>query len=661
MIAPANLFGARERRETLLLMAAIALTVMPHLGTLSLAIALGFCTLFGWRLALLLTRRETPGVLVRRLGVVAAAAAIFAAYGTLLGREAGVALLVLLLGLKLLELRARRDQFVVIFLCFFLLLTAFLESQSMITAALVLLAVFALVLNMLTIQLQGREVPLRSRLRTSALLLAQAIPLTLLLFVLFPRVQGPLWGMPRDTRSASTGLSESMSPGDITQLTDSEAVAFRVLFDDREPTASQRYWRGPVLGSFDGRRWSPQRELLVRLPPLQVSADPGSTLSYTVTLEPTRRPWLMALEAPMRLLAAPGGGARLDPQMMMLSTRAISDRIRYRVESSADFRYGLNETQLSLRNWMALPPGFNRRTLTLAGEWRAGQTDPAELVQQALRMFREQPFRYTRTPPALGADSVDDFLFNTRAGFCEHYASAFVVLMRALDIPSRVVTGYQGGERNPVDGYWTVRQSDAHAWAEVWLEGRGWVRIDPTAAVAPERVERGAQALRDPGVLAGLGISLPAWRGLQMNLDALVNAWNQWVLGYDDQSQLRLLSRIGMRTSDWKALAGLLAGSLALAIGVIAIAMMRAERRRDPLQRCFTAFCAQLARVGIVYEPHETAQQLLARAAPRLQTDALQAATQIVSQYNALRYAQQTPPHDPNVRHLRSLIRAFKP
>jgi transglutaminase-like putative cysteine protease len=429
----------RERRDTLFLMGATLLAVAPHLVHLPWWTATGFLVLFFWRLGLVMSGRWLPRDSVRWVAAAACTAAVVAHYQTLLGREPGVALLVLFLGLKLMEMRVRRDLFVVTFLCFFLLLTAFFYSQTMLTAALTMLAVLGLLTTMLTMQYGANEQPVSRRLRTAGSLILQALPIAALFFVLFPRVQGPLWGLPEDSHGAGTGLSESMRPGQISELSQSDDIAFRVRFDGTPPQPSRMYWRGPTFGSFDGAVWSPMRKPVAPVPLPSIQGDGNSLVRYTVTLEAHNRNWLFALEAPVRIDQLPQGAALLMPDMLLQSRERVVERLRYRVDSTTDFRFGLNETPVSLRSWLGLPAGYNPKTLELARRWRAEESDDATLVERALRMFNREAFHYTLKPPLLERDSADDFLFRTRAGFCEHYASAFVVLMRALDIPARVV------------------------------------------------------------------------------------------------------------------------------------------------------------------------------------------------------------------------------
>ncbi|MCL4183882.1 MAG: transglutaminase-like domain-containing protein [Burkholderiaceae bacterium] len=653
----------RERRETLFLMAPVALSVLPHVGHLPWWVGVGFFVLFLWRLGLVMSGRWLPRASVRWVAAIACTAAVYAHYQTVFGREPGVALLVLFLGLKLMEMQARRDLFVVIFLCFFLLLTVFFHSQSIATAAAVALALYALLTAMLTMQFRHDEMPLRRRFRSVGLMLAQALPIAAVIFVLFPRAGGPLWGLPSDAQRARTGLSDAMTPGNIAQLSESDEIAFRVLFDGDAPPTAQLYWRGPVFGAFDGQTWRAGIRRDPPSPPRIETLDANRPVRYTMTLEPAGRSWLFALEMPVQVQST-SVEPLLRRDLQLVSRDALPGRTRVTLVSSTAFRVGLDETAASLREWLALPQGFNPRTIGMATRWRAeaGGTPQADaaLVERALAMFRTEPFRYTLEPPLLGRDSVDDFLFGSRAGFCEHYASAFTVLMRALGIPARIVTGYQGGERNPVDGYWLVRQADAHAWSEVWLDGRGWIRVDPTAAVAPQRIERGLRI--EPGAVAedAGGRTRAMLRQLWFNLDAIGNAWNQWILSYDRSRQRGLLERIGITADDWRQLAALLAAVLTAVLGGIALLTLRPQLPRDPVMQAYATFCARLAAVGLGRFKHETASRHLARIARALDDQRLTEARRIVMVYERLRYADAEPDRA-TVRHLRKSVQAFKP
>lgn len=650
----------RDRRDTLFLMLPVLASVLPHLPHIPAWAGIAFAVLFGWRLALVLSGRWLPRASVRWVAAIGCCAAVYAQYGTLFGREPGVVLLVLFLGVKLMEMQARRDLFVVIFLCFFLLLTAFFHSQSIATAAVVFVALYGLLTAMLTMQYRRAEASIAARAKLVGSMLAQAMPLAIVAFLLFPRAGAPLWGTSTDASRATTGLSDSMTVGNIAQLGESDAIAFRVQFDGPTPPNALLYWRGPVFGDFDGRTWralaAPHRLGAARI---EAADDPSQRFSYEVTLEPSGRDWLFALEMPVQADAGRRGAALRLPDLQLVASAPIDERIRYRVVSQTSFRVGVDESAQSLRPWLALPAGFDPRTIALASSWRNTGDGPEALVARALMMFRQQPFRYTLEPPPLGADGVDDFLFETRAGFCEHYASAFVVLMRAMAIPARIVTGYQGGERNPVDGYWLVRQADAHAWAEVWLAGRGWVRVDPTAAVDPARIERGRRVAAGAGAGAA-GASALAWlHRVRFGFEAIGNAWNQWVLQYDGTLQRSLLSKLGIDAAGTR-LAALLAVVLAAMIVGAALLTLRPRVVRTPLEHCWDEFCARLSAIGLGRMAHETPSRFLARIERALDDESLMQARRIVATYERLRYEVAEPEREA-VRNLRLAVQAFQP
>ncbi|MFN5881342.1 MAG: DUF3488 and DUF4129 domain-containing transglutaminase family protein [Burkholderiales bacterium] len=654
----------RERRDTLLLMGVILLAVLPSVGGLPLWCTAGFALLFAWRLGLIFSGRALPGLRLRVMTGVACVAGVMAEYETLLGREPGVALLVLFLGLKLMEMRARRDLMVLISLCFFLLLTSFFSSQSLLSAALTFVAAAGLLLALLTLQYGQREVALTRRMKLVGVLLLQALPLALALFMLFPRLSGPLWGLPADAQTGRTGMSSSMQPGQIANLVRNEEVALRVQFLTGAPALAQMYWRGPTLGHYDGRTWTAVRHETGVTPRAEVTTDPNAPrIRYQLTLEPHGETWLFALE---HALAAPQGNelsARITPDHQWLASGPVRQRLRYQGVAAPSARIGLNETALSLQNWLQLPAGHHQRTLEMAARWQLESPDPRALVERALEMFRTGGFRYTPNPAPLSDRVVDRFLFETRAGFCEHYAGAFVVLMRALDIPARVVTGYLGAEQHPSGEYWIVRQADAHAWAEVWIAGRGWVRIDPTAAVAPDRIDQGSRALRESlGSNASLLPALnqhPLWLQWQLSVDALTNRWNQWVLNYDRQQQAALMSRIGLNAGNTTVLVGALAVLLMVGIGIVALVTLRPQRSADPVQAGWERFCDRLAAVGLPRHRDETALRYLHRIERLLETDESAAAAAIVQDYCRLRYDPQG--HAPeDVRSFRRRIDAFK-
>ncbi|MGE0801862.1 MAG: DUF3488 and DUF4129 domain-containing transglutaminase family protein [Lautropia sp.] len=650
----------RDRRDTLFLMGAVLLSALPQMFYLPAWCSIGFFILFVWRLGLIFSGRPLPGTLVRLIAAIAIIGAVFAQFHSLFGRDPGVALLVLFLGLKLMEMRARRDLFVVIFLCCFLLLTGYFHSQGIWMAAATLVAVLTLVASMLTMQFRQEEIPIRRRLRYAAVLLLQAIPVAAALFVLFPRPNGPLWGNPEDAAGGRTGLSDSMAPGDFSNLAESDDVVMRVRFDGAEPEPARMYWRGPTFGHFDGRIWRPTR--FGAPPPTEIDIPPGGqSYRYTATLEPATHRWLLALDLPVAMPAIAGVRVGIAPTFELIAEESHGERLRYDGEARFDAKIGRNENAASRNRWLALPNRFNPRTRELAERWLAdGDASVPALIRRTLDWIRHEPFSYTLSPPLLGRDSVDEFLFDTRAGFCEHFAGAFVVLMRMLGVPARVVTGYQGAEHNPRDGYWIVRQSNAHAWAEVWSEPDGWIRVDPTGAVAPERIERGTlQARRGAGsAIADTGRQW--WHDWRLSFDGLTHAWNQWVLTYDKSRQRSLLARFGLDMTDWQEVAGALAGVLALLLGGIALLTLRPNRLRDPIERQYDEFCQRLAAVGAERFPYETPNGYLIRIERLLDDRAGAQARAIVAAVNRMRYDDDRAARD-SLAQLQRMVRAFDP
>lgn len=656
----------RDRRDTLFLMAVALLSVIPHLIYLPFWCAAGFILLLLWRLGLLVAGSPLPGRPVRIMASLAIVAAVFAQFRTLVGQEAGVALLLLFLGLKLMEMRVRRDFFITIFLCCFLILAGYLHSQSILMGLMTLVTVPAVLTAMLTMQYLAQEVPLGQRFRQAGSLILQAIPLALLLFLLFPRPSGPLWGQGQPDGSASTGLSDSMSPGDFSRLAESTDVVMRVEFEGEAPVPADMYWRGPSFGHFDGRTWralSPAA--LARVPQAEILLPPAHRRhDYTVTREPGGQHWLLGLDTAITLPTLARQDSTMLPTLELVASKPVNERIRYSASASLLARTGRNETPASLAPWRQLPSGHNPRTRALAGQWRSQYGDSTgELVSRTLAWIHQQPFSYTLSPPLLGQDGIDEFLFETRAGFCEHYSSAFVFLMRAMGLPARVVTGYQGAEAHE-NGYWVVRQANAHAWAEVWYPGEGWRRVDPTAAVAPERIEQGSlQALRSEAGRNALSRAASDWKQRwALNLDGLTHRWNVWLLAYNRDNQQQLLARLGLQQADWnwQTLTGIMALGLAIGLSIIALITLRARLPRDPVERVFDEFCQRLAVIGAVRMPHETANQFLYRIERLLDADSSALAYDIVATYNHLRYDLGSH-SKPLLAEFNALVKSFKP
>jgi transglutaminase-like putative cysteine protease len=595
------------------LLAVAVATALPHVEFLPLWLSLFSCAVLLGRAWLWLRNVRLPRRRVLALLVSAGTIGIALQYRALLGREPGVALLVFFMALKPMEMTSRRDGLVVVMLGFFLLLTHYFESGSIFTGVWLLAA--ATLLTAALLRMSGGAQPVGGVFRYAVALIAQAIPFMLIFFVLFPRVQGPLWGMPQDAYSGMTGLSNRMSPGLLENLILSGEVAFRVQFATDVPDRAELYWRGPAFDSYDGQTWrtSFASTSFAADKRTSIKTVEGSFVDYTTTLEAHNLHWLLALDLPVTLPE----GAAVAPTFEVLARRPVRYRSRFSFRSATEYLANVDEAPALLQQALRLPRDLNPRTRALAESWQRESVDPERISNAALRFFREEKFFYTLQPPLLGQNAVDEFLFDTRRGFCEHYAGAYVALMRAAGVPARVVTGYQGGELNPVDGFLTVRQSDAHAWAEIWLEGKGWRRIDPTAAVAPSRIEHGIDAALPTGESLPARLRLESWSTLFVRLrfrwEAINNAWDQWVLGYDPERQREFLNKLGMENVDWRRMVSIMALLCGTALLLVACRALIRRAKPAPEVRGWQRFCARLERFGIRRDPWEGPLDLAAR------------------------------------------------
>jgi transglutaminase-like putative cysteine protease len=567
--------------------------------------------------------RIAPWALV--LIALAVAFLIRKSYGYFVGRDPCVAFLFVLIGIKFLEVRTLRDGTLLVCLGIFLSITPFFYSQSPMAGIAALPAVLAVGAALESLA-SADAAPLsvrgigRAWLRTGTLI-AQGLPIAAALFVLFPRLASPLWGLPAD-HSAASGLSDRMAPGSISELSLSDAVAFRVDFDGAPPPPRLRYWRGPVLSIFNGREW---RALSPR-PGGRLLRGDAPTVRYTVTLEPNDHPWLFALDFPSSLpeidadagmRGNAGGLAGYSREQELITRAPVTQPLRYTMSSLLVDSYPVASTLETQQN--ARMPPANPRTVDFARSLRERYPDDRRYISAVLQWFHSEPFFYTLAPPLLEESApVDMFLFDTRRGFCEHYASAFVVLLRAVGIPARVVTGYQGGEINPRGGYMIVRQSDAHAWAEAVVDGQ-WQRFDPTAAVAPSRIERGLFG----SVPAGDPVPLFAradggWlKSLQLTLDAINHQWRRNVIEFNRDRQRALWREWKIdRFAPWQIVAAVAGGVIAWAIAVLAWFAARRKRRERALTLWDDA-CRRLARGGLPRLEHEGPLAFAERASRR--------------------------------------------
>ena len=621
----------------------IAVALAPHAGSVEPWVLAGLGGSVAWRLGAARWGFPLPGRFMRAALTLAGSFAVVFSYRRISGLDAGSALLILMLALKVLETQSTRDRSIVILIAWFVLFAGFLREQSVASipqlAAGVVFGAMALLQSARPSGLLAPTVALRMTGR----LLLQALPLAVALFVLFPRLPGPFWALPAPGGGGRTGLTDQLSPGDITSLAQSDEVAFRVRFKGTSPLPAELYWRGPVLERFDGRRWRTQPDSLrEQLPRLRNYAAPATAgqreYSYEITLEPNQQRWLLPLETPI-VWDAPD--SRLTGTLELLNKRPVDRRMAWNGRSvgAGSFR----DPRPPGRVNRALARGTNPRSVALAREMRGDAASDADYLRRVLHMFREEKFFYTLQPPSLGEQPVDEFLFGSRAGFCEHYASAFAVLARAAGLPARVVAGYQGGERNPLADYWIIRQSDAHAWTEVWLDGR-WVRYDPTAAVAPERIEKGL----DAAVPSLAGDTLPllgggAWfERMALSWDAVNATWDRWVLAFGHDQQSALLEELGIQSPSLRDIALACAITVSAVLLVFTLLGMRSgPARPDRVEEIWQALCRRLAKTGRPRAPHEGPTEYAAAVAA-LRPDLGVTVQALAGQYLQLRY-EQTP------------------
>lgn len=625
------------RTSLIWLLLAQTLVMIPYLAHLPIwmmGLWLG-CTV--WRVQVLRMRAEYPGSLVKTVLFLATTAGVYFSRGSLVGLDAGAALLIAASILKVLEMRTRRDALVLILLGFFCVVVGYLFEDSLQWAVFTLLPVSALLAALIGLQETALSSKPFGSLKLALKLLAQAVPLMLLLFLFFPRLE-PLWSLPQPNNKGISGLSDNMAPGDIAELSRSTALVFRASFDGAMPPRDQLYWRALTLEQFDGRRWSQSgRGILSQTPKWQKQGEPRT---YSIVMEPSGRPWLPALDISETSLA---------------DVRQMNDfRLQRRYPVDQTLLYGasawpqaVRETQLSdteRRQDLQLPPHGNPQARQWAVDLNRRYPRVDALVDAVLRQFSDEPYRYTLKPALLGADSVDDFLFNSRSGFCAHYAGAMTFVLRAAGIPARVVAGYQGGELNPDGQYLSVRQLDAHAWVEYWRPGIGWRSVDPTAVVAPQRIELGLEEalaadevfLPDSPFSALRYRNVPWINAMRLSWDNLNYGWQRWVLGYQGQQQVQVLSR-------WFAgFDGLVfVGGVAVVIGLLALWLFKPwQRESDPQLRLFKAFERLLARQGLLRREAEGAHAFSWRAARQLPAHA-ELIEAFAAEFEAQRYAGQ--------------------
>ena len=583
------------------LLIGIHLSALPLYTQMPISIISLVAALSMWQLYIIKRKRKNPGKIIQLLIILVCYATVVYSYGHIFGQKPGIALVVLMTTLKLFETKNSRDCYIIIFSAFFIIASNFFHSQSILLIVYVFIVVVFLISTLIALSDRLNTVPLKSRLAMSSRFVLYAMPFMLVLFVLFPRIPGPLWGLPDDAFSSNSGLSDEMSPGSINNLISSYAIAFRVKFDNNIPQHNQLYWRGIVLSSYDGKTW--RHDHSPHSAQANISyGDSESSFHYTVTLEPTNLNWLLSLELPNVYNRSVNGQSYSISREAMLTTNSkINKVINYTVTSNTSARNKALFEQESDRNRL-LPAHKNQKTVMLARElFQSSGADTQQYINTVLNYFHSNEFVYTLNPDLLGHDAMDDFLFTSRRGFCEHYASAFTYLMRAAGIPARVVIGYQGGKMNPLDDYMIVRQSDAHAWSEVWIDGH-WQRVDPTAAVSPDRIEQGIlnAGLEQNRLPILLVSNVELLRNMAFIYDSFQNNWNQWVIGFDRKKQDDLLRSLGLEDVTASKLIILLVIFLTLAGAIISWLLFTHNTvEKDRVQHYYKLFCLKIKRHGL--------------------------------------------------------------
>ncbi|WP_418357116.1 transglutaminase TgpA family protein [Shewanella basaltis] len=670
-------FDAIISRNTLFWLLITNVAVLSPLYQQATLWSIGICAIcFVWRVGIYLGKvAAPPKLLVTSLAVGAATtlALVSSEIGLL---NALVNLLILGYALKYIEMREQRDVKAIVLVGYFLIALTLLDQQSMLNT-LHLLAVVIINTGILVSVYQDKSNKI-ANLGFSVKLVLHSLPLAILLFVVFPRL-GPLWMVP-NIKSATTGLSDEMSFGDINKLTRSAELAFRVGFENPDgstlgPANQDLYWRTLVMENYDGKTWRQdqsiktiQRQAYFQKPQREQAVITANNrkIEYMVISEPSHQKWLYGLDE-----AFSDNNQIVElPDYRLYSLRPIDQRMSYRVVS-----YPNNIMELTLKDNtkqlnLALPPNSNLKTQTLAKRFAQDYPDPQTRINAMMNYFAEQAYYYTLSPPSVGEQQIDDFLFENRAGFCAHYASALVFMARASGIPARMVTGYQGGEYNPQAGYYSVYQYMAHAWTEVWLEGQGWQRFDPTAMIAPQRILDGFDATFDSqssylqdSPFSPLRMKQYPWLNeLRQQLSSLDYYWSVWVLGFDEERKQQVLSKLlGDVTSSKIALMMILSFIIiALVIGYYA-GLFSINRNDDPLNKRYNLICQRLAKKGITRPQGQAAHDF----ANHVQTTLAQQHPAIAREFMALSTAYMALKYQPLTtlqtrQHMQQFMRLYR-
>lgn len=603
---------AINQRVLVFLLVSIGLITLPHVNHIPLSLFAFFSILLTWRFVGIWRPNYLPNKAIIFLVTAGALFLLYTQYQGVLGRDPGTSLFVTALGLKLLEIKKERDLYLINYLAFIVAASQFLYEQSILMAAYILFVCCVLLATLIAINSQKPET--LSALKSASIIIFQALPISIVIFVLFPRVEAPRWMLFDAEHTAISGLSDSLEPGSISRLGLSDELVFRVKFEAKVPPPNQRYWRGPVYSHTDGKRWTEtsKRFFTNYLDKLSHSGQP---YQYTLMMEPQDKHWVFALDMPTSFPRS----LEKNALYQLINKDNPNQRAEYKITSYPQYNTGYI-TKTELKDNLQLPREPSEKIKQLVAQLH-GFDKPAEVfIQAILNHFRKEKFYYTLMPPLMEEDPIEKFLFETRYGFCSHYATAFVYLLRAADIPARVVGGYQGGALNKAGGFLEVRQANAHAWAEVWLPNKGWTRFDPTAAIAPERIEQDVDIDLQlaTGVVNFMSVNINATKALSWMKKArqlwgsVDYSWQRWVINYTSENQSKFLSSLGIY--DFKTMAYWLVFAIGLMTLVLAWFILKVRPTKiDKELKVYQLFCKKIAKAGVYKGKGETAQDFSSR------------------------------------------------
>lgn len=643
-----------NKRILIFLLSSIGLITFPHVWHLPAAILAFFSILLMWRFIGIWKPQWLPHKLIVLLLLLGSIPLLLSQYRGFLGRDAGTSLFVIALSLKLLEIRKERDLYLICYLAFIVASSQFLFEQSIFMAAYILFVCCVLLTTMIFIN--SPQPQTLAAFKKSAIILIQAIPIAVVLFLLFPRIEAPRWTWFKDSSKAKTGLGETMEPGSISNLGMSAELVFRAKFKNNDiPPKTQLYWRGVVYSHTDGKRWSRSKGYSYK-PYMDTPIFEGKSYEYTLLMEPQQKNWVFTLEMPSKY-----SKPLYNTQTYQLHTRSNPDsRNEYQIVSHPQYNTGYI-TKGEFQQNTQLPGEPSTRIVQLVEKLNGFKGKPQDFIYALLRHFATEEFHYTLMPPLMDKNPIETFLFENRYGFCSHYATAFVYLMRVANIPARVVAGYQGGQINKVGKFIEVRQANAHSWAEVWLDGKGWTRFDPTSAVAPARIEQGIDV--DQQISAGevnfasaviqdigwLQEAEQLWQSLDYN-------WQRWVIHYNTDNQARFLSKLGI--AGFKSMVYWMVAFVALLVLCLAAYLFKGNQdSSDKAKRLYQQFCDKLARLDCERQTGETSGNFALRATKRF-PEYQQAITHITDLYQQQRYGRH--PSTELLAQLQQAVKKFK-